>query len=81
MWGCACVVQRPLARAGAVGARSAWVMSTVVAQVPIEVGAEGGFQQRNAVCRIRGVGDHRRSEDVPRWQQLQYVSGTATYHG
>ena len=56
-------------------------MLTVVAQVPVlEVVAEEGFRQQSAVCRIRGVGDHRWREGVPRWS-VQYASETATYHG
>ena len=55
-------------------------MLTVAVQwLMFEIAVEGGFQL-SAVCRIRGVGDHRWSEDVPRWQ-LQCVSVTATYHG
>jgi hypothetical protein len=55
-------------------------MLTVAVQLlMLEVAAEGGFQ-RSAMCRIRGVGDRRWSEDVPR-SQLQCASGTATYHG
>ena len=45
----------------------------------LEVVAEEGFRQQSAVCRIRGVGDHRWREGVPRWS-VQYVSETATYH-
>jgi hypothetical protein len=68
MWGYACVVRRQLGRVEAVGPRSAWVMLTVVAQVlGLEVAAAGDFRQRSAVCRIRGVGDHRWREGVPRW--------------
>ena len=55
-------------------------MSTVAVQVlMLEVAAEGG-SQRSAVYRIRGVGDHGWSEDVPR-RHLQCASGMATYHG
>jgi hypothetical protein len=55
------------------------MLTGAVQVLMLEVAAEGGFQQ-SAVCRIRGVGDHRWSEDVPRWQ-LQCASGTATYRG
>ena len=35
-------------------------MLIVVAQVLVlAIAAEGGFRPRSAVCRIRGVGDHR----------------------
>jgi hypothetical protein len=55
-------------------------MLTAVVQVPmLEVAAEEDFRQQSAVCRIRGVGDHRWREGVPRWS-VQYVSETATYH-
>jgi hypothetical protein len=56
-------------------------MLTVVAQVPVlEIATEGGFRPQNAVCRIRGVGDHRWREGVPRWS-VQCASGRATCHG
>jgi hypothetical protein len=39
----------------------------VFVEVPVaEVVAEGGFRQRSAMCRIRGVGGRRWHEDVRR---------------
>jgi len=66
-WGSAWVVRRRLGRAGPEGVRPTWVTSTVFVEVPVpEVAAEGGFRQRSATCRIRGVGGRKWHEDVPR---------------